>query len=382
MAEESDLEKTEDPTSRRLEQAREKGQVPHSRELSTFMVLMVAAGVFWSMGGWITQRSLAITRHALQIEPEYLRDSALMLPRLGEVFGDALLTFGPLFLVLVIAALLPPFFLNAWVFSTEALMPSLDRLNPMTGLGRMFSWQSLMDLGKAILKAFLVGGVAVMLIWGERDEIFALFSVSLEAGIASAGHMMVFSFLVMVATLILVVAADVPFQLWQYVEKLKMSKDEVKQEMKEMMGDPQVKGRIRSLQMEAARRRMMSSVPQADVVVTNPTHFAVALSYKSGMAAPRVVAKGMGEVAQRIKASAAEHGVPMMEAPPLARALYRHAQLDKEIPGALFQAVAEVLAYVYQLSAWRATGGAYPVPPRHLDVPPELVPPELMPEAV
>ncbi len=374
MAEESDLEKTEEPTGRRIEQAREKGQVPHSRELGTFLVLIAAGAAFWTMGGWFMQRSMVITHKAFSIEPAFMHEPALMLPRLAEISGDALLVFSPLLALLVLAAILPPFFLNAWVFSINALIPDLNRLNPLSGIGRMFSWGSLMELGKAVLKAGLIGGVAVIVIWKQRDEIFGLLTEPLESGLVHAGQMVTFSFLILVATLVLVVAADVPFQLWQYFDKLKMSKDEVKQEMKEMMGDPHVKGRIRSLQMQAARKRMMAAVPQANVIVTNPTHFAVALSYQTGMGAPKVVAKGAGVIALKIREIAAENAVPIMEAPPLARALYKHAALDAEIPSALYNAVAEVLAYVYQLANWRQAGGVYPVPPRDLPVPPELVP--------
>ena len=177
--------------------------------------------------------------------------------------------------------------------------------------------------------------------------------------------------------MVLIVAIDVPFQLWQYHDKLKMTKEEVRQENKEMEGNPEVRGRIRQLQREAARRRMMGAVPKADVIVTNPTHFAVALAYKSGMGAPKVLAKGMGEIALKIREVGAAHGVPMLEAPPLARALYRHADLDQEIPTALYAAVAEVLAYVYQLANWRKVGGHYPLPPREIAVPAELVPVEM-----
>ena len=374
MAEDSDLEKSEEPTGRRIEQAREQGQVPHSRELGTFLVLVVAGAAFWSMGGWFVGRSMAFVQRGFSIEPEVMREPALMLPRLAEISGDALFAFSPLLGLLLVAAVLPPFFLNAWVFSSEALVPDLNRLNPLTGFGRMFSWNSLMELGKAILKAGLLGTVAVLLIWKERDEIFGLLGEPLEAGLSHAGNLVSFSFLLLASTLVLVVAADVPFQLWQYFDKLKMTKEEVKQEMKEMMGDPHVKGRIRSLQMQAARKRMMSSVPQANVVVTNPTHFAVALAYQTGMSAPRVVAKGAGAIALKIREIAGEHAVPILEAPPLARALYKHAELDTEIPSALYNAVAEVLAYIYQLANWRQTGGIYPVPPRDLPVPPELVP--------
>lgn len=374
MAEDSDLEKTEEPTGRRVEQAREQGQVPHSRELGTFLVLIVAAAAFWIMGNWFVSRSMAVIKKGFMVEPKFMHEPAQMLPRLADISGDALFVFSPLFGLLLLAAVLPPFFLNAWVFAPKALVPDFKRMDPIAGFGRMFSWNSLMELGKAILKACLVGGVAAMLIWGEREEIFGLFGEPLEAAVAHAGKLIVFSFLLLVAALILVVAADVPFQLWQYFDKLKMTKEEVKQEMKEMMGDPHIKGRIRSLQMQAARRRMMAAVPQANVIVTNPTHYAVALSYKMGMSAPKVVAKGAGAIALKIRELAAEHAVPIMEAPPLARALYKHAELDSEIPSALYNAVAEVLAYIYQLANWRQVGGVYPVPPRDLPVPPELVP--------
>ena len=374
MAEESDLEKTEEPTGRRLEQAREQGQVPHSRELASFLVLMVAAAGFWMLGGWFVQRSLRVLEKGFRFEPKFMHEPEQMLVRLGDLSADTLMVFSPLLGMLLIAAILPPFFLNAWVFAPKALVPDFNRMNPISGFGRMFSWNSLMELLKAVLKAILIGGVAAMLIWGEREEIFGLLGEPLEAGIAHAGQLLVFSFLILVSALLLVVAADVPFQLWQYFDKLKMTREEVKQEMKEMMGDPQVKGRIRSLQMQAARKRMMSAVPQANVIVTNPTHFAVALSYKAGMNAPRVVAKGAGAIALRIRELGAEHAVPMLEAPPLARALYKHAELDAEIPAALYNAVAEVLAYIYQLANWRQAGGQYPVPPRDLPVPPELVP--------
>ena len=374
MSEESDLEKTEEPTGRRIEQAREKGQVPHSRELGSFLVLMTAAALFWSLGGWLVDRGLAIARKGFTIETKYVFEPAQMLPRLADLSIDALLAFSPIFAVLVLASILPPFFLNAWVFAPNAFMPDFNRLSPLAGIGRMFSWNSLMELGKALLKAVLVGGVALLLIVKEKDEIFGLLGESLESAIAHTGHLLSYSFLILVSALILVVAADVPFQLWQHYEKLKMTKEEVKQEMKEMMGDPHVKGRIRSLQMEAARKRMMSAVPDANVVVTNPTHYAVALSYQAGMSAPKVVAKGVGVIALKIREIAAENAVPILEAPPLARALHKHAELDREIPAPLFSAVAEVLAYIYQLASWKQQGGTYPQPPRELDIPGELIP--------
>jgi flagellar biosynthetic protein FlhB len=374
MAEESDVEKTEPASSRRLEQAREEGQVPRSREIGAFLILVVSAGAFWFVGPWMMQRTTSIVRRGLTLDESLLGQPEVMLGRFAELSLDALLSFAPLLLALVVAALVSPFFLGSWNFSLKALSPDVGRLDPIKGLSRLVSWSGLVELVKAIAKVLLVGGVAVWILWSERNDVFALFGQSIELGLASAGHLISRSFLVIVMAMLLIVALDVPFQLWQYHDKLKMSKEEVKQESKEMEGNPQIKGRIRQLQREAARKRMMGAVATADVIVTNPTHFAVALAYKSGMGAPKILAKGIGEIALRIRQIGAENGVPMLEAPPLARALYRHAELDQEIPAALYAAVAEVLAYVYQLANWRQVGGRYPIPPREIAVPAELVP--------
>ena len=374
MAEDSDLEKTEPASARRLEQAREEGQVPHSRELGAFLILIAAAGAFWLMGGWFAQRIAAMFRRGLTLDAKLVHEPDQMLVRFSDLSFDALITFSPLLLLLMVAAAASPFFLNAFNFSPKALTPNFSRLDPIKGLQRLFSVSGLVDMLKAIAKAVLVGGMAAWVIWSERNDLILLLTQPVETGVASAAHLVGFSFLAVVSVMLLIVAVDVPFQLWHYHDKLKMTRDELRQESKEMEGDPHVKGRIRSLQREAARRRMMAAVPQADVIVTNPTHFAVALSYKSGMAAPRVVAKGMGEVARRIRELGAENGVPLLEAPPLARALHRHVDLDREVPGTLYAAVAEALAWVYQLTTWRQTGGQYPVPPRDLQVPAELVP--------
>ena len=374
MAEESDVEKTEPASSRRLEQAREEGQVPRSREIGAFLILMVSAGAFWFVGPWMMHRTEEIVRRGLTLDEQLVREPRFMMLRLADLSLDALLSFAPLFVVLVVAALLSPFFLGSWNFSLKALNPDLGRLDPIKGLARLVSWNGLVELLKAVGKAFLVGGVAVWVLWTGRGDVLALFGQTVEAGLSSAGLLISHSFLLIVLAMLLIVAIDVPFQLWQYHDKLKMSKEEVRQEGKELEGNPEVKGRIRQLQREAARKRMMGAVPTADVIVTNPTHFAVALAYKSGMGAPKVLAKGMGDIALKIREIGAGHNVPMLEAPPLARALYRHAELDQEIPSALYAAVAEVLAYVYQLSHWRQVGGNYPIPPREIAVPPELVP--------
>jgi flagellar biosynthetic protein FlhB len=374
MAEESDLERTEPASSRRLEQAREEGQVPHSRELGAFLVMSAAAGVFWVMGPWLIQRTASLMHRGLTLDLQLSQEPQLMLIRFSDLSLDALLTFSPLLFALVVASLLTPFLLGSWNFAPKAMMPDLSRLDPIKGLGRLVSWSGLAEMLKAIAKALLLGGVAAWVIWNERYDIFAIFGQTQDAGLASAGHLISFSFLAVVAAMLLIVAVDVPFQLWQYHDKLKMTREELRQEGKETEGNPEVKARIRTLQREAARKRMMGAVPTADVIVTNPTHFAVALTYKSGMGAPKVVAKGRGDIALKIREIGAANGVPMLEAPPLARALYRHTELDQEVPSALYAAVAEVLAYVYQLTNWRQVGGNYPTPPREISVPAELVP--------
>jgi flagellar biosynthetic protein FlhB len=319
-------------------------------------------------------RLAALTRRGLSLDRDLVRQPAQLLPRLGELSLDALIALSPFLLALLVASLLAPFLLNAWVFSPKALMPSFSRMDPLKGVGRIISWQGFVEMVKAVGKALIVGGVAAWALWRELDGIVGLQGEAMEAGFAHSGHIVAFCFLVIVAAMALIVAVDVPFQLWQYYDKLKMTKEEVRQEHKQMEGDPQIKGRIRMLQRESARRRMMSAVPTANVVVTNPTHFSVALAYQAGMQAPKVVAKGRGEIALKIRQIAAENRVPTLEAPPLARALYRWAEVDDEIPNRLYAAVAEVLAYIYQLDAFHKAGGTMPLPPRDLPVPAELDP--------
>lgn len=374
MAEESDLEKTEPASPRRLEQAREEGQVPQSRELSAFLVLIAGSGALWVGGSWLAQRiSGAVSRGLTFGRDEAFDATALPALFLHEA-GEALATLGPLLLILVVAALAGPFTMGGLNFSSKALAPDWTRLDPLKGFGRMFSMHSVGELVKGILKALLVGGVVAWVVLHEKDQVFALIGQPVEAGLHAMGQTILFSTLVIVASMALIVTLDVPFQLWQYHSKLRMTKEEVRKEMKEMEGDPQLKARIRSQQREIARRRMMAAVPKAQVVVTNPTHFAVALAYDEKMPAPRVVAKGRGAIAQRIREIAQEHGVPLLEAPPLARALYAHTELDDVIPSALYRAVAEVMAYVYQLNAWLARGGRPPQLPADLPVPAELDP--------
>ncbi|MDP2143621.1 MAG: flagellar biosynthesis protein FlhB [Gallionella sp.] len=375
MADESDLEKTEQPSQRRIDQAREQGQVARSRELSTFAVLLAGGGVLWFMGASLTQAMVQMLHDGLSLDRDMAFNSALMIPRLYELAMDALIAFAPFLLIVMIAAAFSPLLLNGWLFSIEALQPKFSKLNPVAGLGRMFSWTALVELVKALAKAALVGGVAAWVIWSNRDAVMALGLQSAAAAIPATGHLIGSGFMIIVGAMLLIVAIDVPFQLWDHNKKLMMTKEEVRQEAKETEGDPMVKGRIRQLQREAARRRMMSAIPTADVVVTNPTHYSVALKYsEQGARAPVVVAKGSHLVALRIREIAKEHHIPILEAPPLARALHKHTDLGDTIPEALYTAVAEVLAYVYQLRRYEKVGGARPEEPAELPVPIELDP--------
>ncbi|MES2071552.1 MAG: flagellar biosynthesis protein FlhB [Pseudomonadota bacterium] len=375
MAEESDLERTEPASPKRLEQAREEGDVPRSRELSTCTILLAAGGSLWAMGdGLIRQLRQALVA-GLSMDRTQAYDPAALFAHIGATLMDVLVAFAPVAGLLVLVALASPLLIGGWLFSAKALQPNFGRLNPLSGLGNMISVRAGVELLKAIGKTVLVGGVAWIAIMGQKNAIFGLSVEPFRDGPAHVGHMLGVCFLSIVGALVLIAAIDAPYQMWHYANKLKMTHQEVVQESKEANGNPQIKAKIRAQQREMARRRMMSEVPTADVVVTNPTHYAVALKYSDGsMRAPKVVAKGADAVAAKIRELAGEHNIPLLEAPPLARALYKHAELGDEIPETLYAAVAEVLAYVFQLKTFRQRGGARPVQPNDLYVPPELDP--------
>ncbi|HQT01335.1 MAG: flagellar biosynthesis protein FlhB [Hydrogenophilales bacterium 16-64-46] len=375
MAEESDQERTEAPSPQRLEKAREEGQVPQSRELATFVVLMTGGAALWMTASQMGQSLSGIVKSGLAFEPAVARDSHYVFDKLsGQVF-DASLALAPFLLLVIIATLTGPLLLRGWLFSSKALMPKFSRLSPLAGFKRMFSHQSVVELVKSIAKVGLLGSIATWLVWSNLDGAFSLGIESPEQAVAHMGDLVGRMFLLATGAMIFIVVLDVPYQLWSHLDKLKMTKEQLKQEAKENEGDPYLKARVRATQREMARRRMMAEIPTADVVVTNPTHYAVALKYSEGkMGAPRVVAKGADAVAAKIRELAAEHRVPLLEAPPLARALYRHTELGDEIPATLYAAVAEVLAYVFQLRHFQQVGGTYPNVPVDLPVPPELDP--------
>jgi flagellar biosynthetic protein FlhB len=375
MAEDSDLEKTEEASPRKLEQAREEGDVPRSRELATCTILMAGGLAFWMSGEGLVRKLDGMLASGLSFDREQAFDFNLLLARLSVGLVDVLLALLPLAGILILVALGSPLLIGGWLFSSKSLQPKFSRMNPMSGLGNMFSVRALVELIKAIGKASLIGVIAWIVISSQLEEMLALSTEPLEAGSAHVGNLLLMGFIAIVCGLVIIALIDVPYQMIHYANKLKMTREEVRKESKDSDGDPQVKARIRQTQREMAKRRMMAEVPTADVVVTNPTHYAVALKYTEGkMRAPKVVAKGVDEVAARIRELAVENKVALLEAPPLARALYRHTELGDEIPAALYTAVAEVLAYVFQLRAYGKRGGQRPTTPDRLDVPPELDP--------
>ncbi|AZW31195.1 flagellar biosynthetic protein FlhB [Bordetella bronchiseptica E014] len=375
MAEESDLEKSEAASPRRLEKAREEGQIARSRELGTFMMLAAGVAGVWLSGSMLYQGLTGVLRRGLGFEPRVAQDPGVMVEQAVHGAGRALLTVLPMFGMLAVVAVLSAVLLGGFVFSTKPLEPNFSKLSLWSGIKRMFSAQTVVELVKALAKAALVGGVAVWVIWHYHDDMLGLMHVAPSAALTSAMSLVALCSALIVGSLLFVVLLDVPWQIWNHLKKLRMTKEDVRQEHKESEGDPHVKGRIRQQQRAMARRRMMSEVPGADVVVTNPTHYAVALKYADGEAgAPRVVAKGTGLIAARIRELAAEHRIPTLEAPPLARALHQHVELGQEIPTALYTAVAEVLAWVFQLRSWRPGLGREPQAPTALAVPAELDP--------
>ncbi|MEP6879820.1 MAG: flagellar biosynthesis protein FlhB [Nitrosospira sp.] len=375
MSQDSDLEKTEPASPRRLEKAREDGQVPRSPELSTFAVLIAAGSGLWLMGDHLTGQLRSLIKGGMQVPRDIGFDSSLLTERLFDQSLHALVAFAPFFILMILAAVAAPMLLSGWLFTFKSLTPDFNRLNPVKGVGRMFSLHSLVELCKALLKAALIGGAGAWTVWHHKEAVLSLIAAPLAVGAGHMGELVAMSFLAIAGTMVLIAAVDVPFKLWDHHRKLKMTKEEVRQENKETEGNPQVKGRIRAQQREMARKRMMAEVPKADVIVTNPTHYSVALKYEDGkMRAPRVVAKGSHLLALKIREVAQQHHVPLLEAPPLARALYHHAELGDEIPQTLYNAVAEVLAYVYQLRRHREYGGKVPSLPGALEVPAELDP--------
>ncbi|MCG9683601.1 flagellar biosynthesis protein FlhB [Vibrio sp. Isolate23] len=374
MAESDGQERTEDATPRRLQQAREKGQVARSKELASVSVLIIGAIALMWFGESLARALYTLMGRLFDLS----RDEIFDLPKLFDIaLGSMGNLLGPLLLILVvlfIAAFAGAAGIGGVSFSVEAAMPKWSKMNPLSGLKRMLGLQSWVELIKSILKVALVSGVAFYLIDAAQEDLFQLSMDVYPQNIFHALDILLNFVLLISCSLLIVVAIDIPFQIWQHADQLKMTKQEVKDEYKETEGKPEVKGRIRMLQREAAQRRMMSEVPQADVIVTNPEHFSVALRYKQDTdKAPIVVAKGIDHMALKIREIAREHDIYVIPAPPLARALYHSTELEQEIPDGLFTAVAQVLAYVFQLKQFRKRGGQRPnFKASDLPIPPDL----------
>ena len=374
MAEDSDLERTEPATGKRLEQARSQGNVPRSKELTTFAITMTGVVMLMLFGGSLTDHVMELARHIFRFDHGQAISSDTMLLRFKEAIYGCLWQLAPIFASLFLVAIITPMLIGGWNLTTDVLEPNLGKLNPLAGLKRLFSLNALTEALKAMLKSILIGGVATLFIWKRRDEVLGLGQIPLESAIIKLGDLLIHTFFIVAGCMILLVAIDVPFQLWRYHKSLRMTKEEIKREYKEQEGSPEVKGKIRQMQREAARRRMMQEVPKANVIVTNPTHYAVALLYTDGMKAPQVIAKGALILAEKIIDVGKENQVAIMRAPSFARALYFHAELGEEIPNRLYAAAAQVLAYVYQLKLYQMNGGLAPVYPNRIEVPPDLDP--------
>jgi flagellar biosynthesis protein FlhB len=365
MSDTSNEDKTEQPTPRRLVKAREEGSVARAQGLSGAAILVTAA-LFFLMGGHslvtAMERSM---RSGLSLDAEAMRDPAGVFITIWHVISPPLGASAIFILLLVVIGVLANLAVGGWVFSPKLLMPDPKRINPLSGLRRLFSHEGLAEIVKSLAKVIVIGAVTYFVL---RESIPTMTNLAREswsgASVGVAG-LATRNLIYFASALAVVVALEVPYQLWSHRGRLRMTRQELRDEMRELEVSVHTKRRLRSLRRRFARARMMTEVPRADVVITNPDHFAAALRYQEGVTrAPRLVAKGSGLIAQRIRELAEEHRVPIVAAPPLARAIYRFVDLDDEIPAGLYKAVAEVLAYVYRLRLARDSGRAEPAPPR------------------
>jgi len=361
MAEQQLQERTEQATPKRKEEARRKGQVARSRELNMAAVMIGASIIMFISGPAIANAMLALMRSGLTIEPEQIEKPGAMVAALGEAALAALGAIAPLMLALAVAAVAGGIALGGWVFSAQSMQPKLSKLDPIKGLKRVFGLKGLVEVAKALGKAGVVGGAAFAVLYMAAGDLLALSIAPLEEAVLTSGTLMLWVFLAACSSLLVIAAFDVPFQLWNHAKELRMTRKEVQDEMKETEGRPEVRSKIRSLQQEVANRRMLRDVPDADVIVTNPTHFSVAIRYdESQMNAPVVVAKGVDHMAAKIREIGELHKVVIYEAPPLARAIYWTTQVGEAIPEKLYVAVAQVLTYVLRLRAYNTGQSDYP----------------------
>lgn len=366
-------DKTEEPTGKRLADARKKGQIPRSRELNTFAMLIVSATLLRMQGGQIGNGFIEMMRTQFQLSRTTIFDPASAILHLKQVMIDGLMLIAPFIIILVITAIITPILMGGWVFSWEAIAFKPSKMNPITGITKIFAVRGLVELFKALLKILLVFAVAVALYKSFVSELLGLGAEPLGQSISHALTIIGTCIIILSGSLVLVAMIDVPYQLWDHSKNLKMSKQEIKDEQKDSEGSSEVKGRQRRMQMDMSQRRMMAEVPKADVIVTNPSHYAVALKYdQNSNGAPKLVAKGVDLIAAQIRNVAIGADVPLVASPPLARALYYSTEIDKEIPQGLYLAVAQILAYVYQLKTAQKNDWSAPLPPADISVPDEF----------
>jgi flagellar biosynthetic protein FlhB len=344
-----DQDKTEPATPKKRQEARKKGQVAKSREVSSVLVLLSALSVFYFAGGWMFNQVAGIMKTVFGQagQPDFGVQNAHAL--LWFLFQKFVGIMAPLLAVVAVAGIVGNIAQVGFLLSGEPLTPKLSKLNPFKGIKRLVSIKASVEVVKAILKVIIIGGVAYLMIHGEMTKIPALVTVSVSSIVDFMGQVALKLGYYTCLVLIILAAIDFVFQRWQHERDLRMTKQEVKDEFRQREGDPMIRSRIRAIQRELAMSRMMDAVPDATVVITNPTHLAVALKFDRSMQAPMVVAKGAGHLAERIKGIAAEHDIPVIEQKPLARALFKNVEIDHYISADLYHAVAEILAYVYQL---------------------------------
>jgi flagellar biosynthesis protein FlhB len=375
MAEnDSSQEKTEEPTGRRLEQAREKGQIARSKELGTAAVLLASSVGFLMTGPALAKSLFRVMEQILTMERAQIFDTNSMFRVWGLIGSELAVPLLSFVGMLAVVSFLGNIVLGGINFSVKAFMPKGSKMNPMSGFKRMFGTQALVELTKGIAKFSVVAFSAYLLLDVYFAEILQLSNDHLPNNAYHALDLLVWMFILLCASTLLIVIIDVPFQVWNHNKQLKMTKQEIKDEYKDTEGQPEVKARVRQMQREMAQKRMMAEVPKADVIVVNPEHYAVAVKYDvSRSTAPFVIAKGIDEVAFQIRAIAREHDVAIVSAPPLARAIYHTTKLDQQVPEGLFTAVAQVLAYVFQLRAFQKGQGRRPKPiPLNQPIPDEL----------
>jgi flagellar biosynthetic protein FlhB len=357
MPESGGQERTEKATAKRREEARRKGQVAQSREIPSVLILMTAMGVFYFAGAWmfwnITEVISGVFERLDTLRLEAISDVSAFS---AEIFKKAFLILISFFVPVLIAGMAGNIGQIGLEFHGEPLRPKLKKLNPISGMKKFVSIKSLVELVKSIFKVMVVGAIAYGVITTETAKFPGLMQQEVGDILIFIGKLAFKVFFFVCLALIILAVLDYIYQRWQYEQDLKMTKQQVKDERKQQEGDPRVKGRIRKVQMEMAARRMMEAVPEADVIITNPIHLAVALQFDAAkMAAPAVVAKGAGHLAERIKEIARNHQVPIVEDKPLAQALHKMVEIGESIPVELYRTVAEVLAYVYRLKGMYQT---------------------------